>query len=240
MNFASNQPTRLLPIWKLILPTVVYGLSHYIISSLARYRVAVKMKSDILRAKGIREGDEGDLVEQSIYETYYPELVATFTGNLLADTLLYPLETILHRLYLQGTRTIIDNTDAGMEVVPIMTRYDGAIDCYSTILSEEGFSGLYKGFGGLVLQYALHVAVLKLTRLGFDLMSGADGGRTRPPVSVESLPPSRHHDAPPYESGRMSGGPRMRGEYSGPRGGDYGSRSPRMDYGMGRYSPKYM
>ena len=49
--------------------------------------------------RGAGDGDEP--VEQTIYETYYPELVATFTGNLLADTLLYPLETILYRLYLQ-------------------------------------------------------------------------------------------------------------------------------------------
>ena len=47
MSFASTQPTRLLPIWKLVLPTVIYGLSHYIIASLAKYRVAVKMKSDV-------------------------------------------------------------------------------------------------------------------------------------------------------------------------------------------------
>jgi len=71
----------------------------------------------------------------------------------------------------QGTRTIIDNTDTGLEVLPIITRYDGAFDCYKTIVSEEGFAGLYKGFGALVLQYALHVAVLKITRIGFDLMA---------------------------------------------------------------------
>ena len=45
------QPTRLLPIWKLILPTVVYGLAHYVIASLAKYRVAVKMKSDLQNSK---------------------------------------------------------------------------------------------------------------------------------------------------------------------------------------------
>ena len=41
----------------------------------------------------------------------------------MADTLLYPLETILHRLHLQGTRSIIDNLDSGIEVTPILTRY---------------------------------------------------------------------------------------------------------------------
>jgi solute carrier family 25, member 46 len=91
-----------------------------------------------------------------------------------------------------------------------MTRYDGAIDCYTAIMAEEGVAGLYKGFGGLVLQYALHVAVLKLTRLGFDLMSSRDVAPT-----VEDVPPTS------YESMRpASGVPRMRAEYSGPRG-DY-------------------
>ena len=47
------------------------------------------------------EADDEGPVDRTIYEMYYPELVATFTGNLLADIMLYPLETILYRLYLQ-------------------------------------------------------------------------------------------------------------------------------------------
>ena len=47
------------------------------------------------------EADDAGMVDRTIYETYYPDLVATFTGNLLADIMLYPLETILNRLYLQ-------------------------------------------------------------------------------------------------------------------------------------------
>ena len=86
----------------------------------------------------------------------------------------------------QGTRTIIDNTDTGLEVVPIMTRYDGVFDCYSTVLAEEGFAGLYKGFGALIIQYALHVAVLKLTRLAFDLLSPSEPAYPVPPVPYES------------------------------------------------------
>ena len=53
-----------------------------------------------------------------------------FTGHLLADVLLYPLETVLHRLHLQGTRTIIDDLDSGLSVLPITTRYDGVFDCF--------------------------------------------------------------------------------------------------------------
>ena len=109
--------------------------------------------------------------ERSIYETFYPELLATFTGNLLADTILFPLETIIHRLLLQGTRTIIDNTDSGLGVVPIITRYEGVMDCLKSIIAEEGLGGLYKGFGALVLQYGVHVAILKLAKFIFERMA---------------------------------------------------------------------
>lgn len=110
-------------------------------------------------------------VEPSIYEMFYPELLATFTSNLLADTVLFPIETILHRLCLQGTRTIIDNTDSGLGVMPIITRYEGAVDCAHQIISTEGIGGLYKGFGALVLQYGLHIGILKLTKFILERVS---------------------------------------------------------------------
>ena len=99
------------------------------------------------------------------YEAYNAQLLASFTGRLLADTILYPLETVMHRLLLQGTRTIIDNTDSGLDVVPVITRYHGTIDCCRGILVNEGFSGFYRGLGALLLQYALHGAILKVTEL---------------------------------------------------------------------------
>jgi len=51
VSFTSTQPTRLLPIWKLLLPTVIYGVSHYAIASLAKYRVSVSMKNDLWQRK---------------------------------------------------------------------------------------------------------------------------------------------------------------------------------------------
>ena len=65
------------------------------------------------------------------------------------------------RLHIQGTRTIIDNLDTGSSVIPILTRYDGFFDCWSTIVREEGRWGLYKGFGALIFQYALQLAIIK-------------------------------------------------------------------------------
>ena len=42
---------------------------------------------------------------------------------LFGDVLFFPFETIIHRLHLQGSRTIIDNLDTGMEVLPVTTGY---------------------------------------------------------------------------------------------------------------------
>ena len=48
-------------------------------------------------------------------------------------------------------------------MVPILTRYEGVSDCFSTILQEEGFSGLFKGFGAVILQYAVHFLIIKFS-----------------------------------------------------------------------------
>lgn len=92
------------------------------------------------------------------------EIYSTLISLMTTEILFYPFETILHRLQLQGTRTIIDNLDTGYSVVPILTSYEGAVDCYRTTIASEGVSGLYKGFGAMILQFVAHVAVIKLTK----------------------------------------------------------------------------
>lgn len=82
----------------------------------------------------------------------------------MAEVLFYPWETVIHRLHLQGTRTIIDNLDTGRSVTPILTGYSGASDCYSTIISTEGPLGLYKGFGALILEFTLNVAIVRIAK----------------------------------------------------------------------------
>lgn len=92
------------------------------------------------------------------------EIYSTLLSIVSTEVLFYPFETILHRLQLQGTRTIIDNLDSGYSVVPILTNYEGASDCYRSTIATEGVSGLYKGFGAMVLQFAAHYAVIKITK----------------------------------------------------------------------------
>ncbi len=107
---------------------------------------------------------------QSMLDAYFPELMASFAGSLCADVLLFPLETVLHRLHIQGTRTIIDNTDLGFEVLPINTQYEGMRDCINAIRREEGSMGFYKGFGSIVVQYSLHAAVLQITKMIYSTL----------------------------------------------------------------------
>ncbi|XP_014790187.1 mitochondrial outer membrane protein SLC25A46 [Octopus bimaculoides] len=152
VGIGMPQTTRLLPIYKLMLPTATYWLLDYITTSIAQYTVMSAVRSE-------QQDQEMDGV--SVYQTCFPELLAQYTGGLLSNALLFPLETVLHRLYLQGTRTIIDNTDNGLGVIPINTKYEGVIDCFKSIFFEEGVFGFYKGVGALILQYALHALILK-------------------------------------------------------------------------------
>nr|CAD7424194.1 unnamed protein product [Timema monikensis] len=163
VNWGSSQKGRMLPVWALVVPTVFHGLFKYLFSLVVR-GVTSRILHLNQRHKQERQGAlPRDLRDQVSSQEI--ELTATLVGLFSADVAFYPLETILHRLHLQGTRTITDNLDSGYEVTPILTSYEGVWDCYYTTLTQEGAAGLYKGFGALVLQFAAHVAVIKFTRL---------------------------------------------------------------------------
>ncbi|XP_061044030.1 mitochondrial outer membrane protein SLC25A46 [Eubalaena glacialis] len=157
---------RLLPLLSLIFPTVLHGVLHYVISSVIQKIVLL-----ILKRKTYHSHLAGSTSPvQSMLDAYFPELIANFAASLCSDVILYPLETVLHRLHIQGTRTIIDNTDLGYEVLPINTQYEGMRDCINTIRQEEGMLGFYKGFGAVVIQYTLHAAVLQITKIIYSTL----------------------------------------------------------------------
>lgn len=81
---------------------------------------------------------------------------------------------------MQGTRTIVDNLDNGRSVLPILTNFTGAIDCYENCLASEGTLGLYKGFGALIMQYAVHIALIQISRFLFTEL-GSLIHKTKPP-----------------------------------------------------------
>ncbi|CAG5132864.1 unnamed protein product [Candidula unifasciata] len=166
--WGTPHAARQIPVWQLALPTVIFRLSHYIVNSIAQFTVTSAMH---LEQQEMREQPGENGREPSVYETYFPDLLAAFTGGFLADMITFPMETVLHRLYVQGTRTIIDNTDTGLGVVPINTRYEGFFDCFTCIVKEDGLQGLYRGFGALLLQYAIHALILRLVKFMFEKLS---------------------------------------------------------------------
>lgn len=157
---------RLLPLLSLIFPTVLHGVLHYIISSIIQKFVLLILKRKTYNSHPA----ESTSPVQSMLDAYFPELIANFAASLCSDVILYPLETVLHRLHIQGTRTIIDNTDLGYEVLPINTQYEGMRDCVNTIKQEEGMLGFYKGFGAVIIQYTLHAAVLQITKIIYSTL----------------------------------------------------------------------
>ena len=147
---------------------------------------------------------------QPLGVSQYRTQLSTFIGHLVADAALFPIETVLHRMHLQGSRAIIDNLDTGTEVMPIMTRYEGFFDCLSTLLQEEGTMGLFKGFGAVILQYALHFAVLRAsvgivieTSKLLDSDSDAVSYMKNPTIPPISLPPTSTTSSPLASVGSM-------------------------------------
>ncbi|KAM8961013.1 mitochondrial outer membrane protein SLC25A46 [Pelodytes ibericus] len=171
MGLGVPHSKRLLPLLVITFPTVLHGVLHYIISSIIQKCVLFIIK----KRNPPRITTDGTNAAQNILDDYFPELIANFAASLIADVMLYPLETVLHRLHIQGTRTIIDNTDLGYEVVPINTQHEGMRDCVNTIRREEGILGFYKGFGAVVVQYTLHVAVLQITKIIYTSLSQSTG-----------------------------------------------------------------
>ena len=86
------------------------------------------------------------------------------SANLIASTLLYPIETIINRLYVQGTRTLIDNLNSGIVIKPVLSNYQGFFDCKKAILQNETNLGFYKGIGSLFLQFSIQFLILKITK----------------------------------------------------------------------------
>ncbi|XP_076067839.1 mitochondrial outer membrane protein SLC25A46-like isoform X3 [Oratosquilla oratoria] len=163
LSFTQPQTGRMLPVWLLVIPTVTHGIMQYIVGN----AVSTLSSQFLLRIHRQDQKKQGAVSKDpwTLSETSFIRLQAAFVGHLVSDVLLYPLETVLNRLHMQGTRTIIDSLDVVYEVKPILTRYEGFWDCLGTTVREEGILGLYKGFGALCLQYALYGAVLKFAHV---------------------------------------------------------------------------
>ena len=79
-----------------------------------------------------------------------------YFSALLSEVLLYPLKTVLVRLYCQGMPILVDDVQTGVDIVFISTYYSGFADSVFGIWDTEGPWGFYKGFSSLLLQYIVH------------------------------------------------------------------------------------
>ena len=154
--YVSRGHGRLLSIYSLVIPSIVYGVMRYSIKSFLAYF--------LLKANNERYKIDDKLDEGNMRKIYYAELVSNLISSFLTDIIMFPLETVIIRIHLQGTRTIIDDTDRGIGVVPLCTNYDGMMDCIETIHRVEGVGGFYKGFGAMILQYIIQSLVVKLMK----------------------------------------------------------------------------
>jgi solute carrier family 25, member 46 len=102
---------RMLPVWALIPSGTCIGLSKYLFS------VIVKGISTRLLTKHIqkREEKQGARRKDLTAINNEVELTSNLISLIMSEVLFYPFETILHRIQLQGTRTIIDNLDTGKD-----------------------------------------------------------------------------------------------------------------------------
>ena len=104
-------------------------------------------------------------MEKEIVKMPYVATLAQLSSQIAAVVALYPLETIINRLIVQGTRTIIDNTDNGYGVLPINSRYEGFLDCARTIADTESVLGFYKGLGAVITEVTISYFILKLAKV---------------------------------------------------------------------------
>lgn len=155
---------RMLPVWIIVVPTVTYGVLKCITNILVSK--SVKHMLIMFELHKIRKADTKSFeYSLSSSDNERLEAVSDLTASAVGDAVLFPLEIIMHRLYLQGTRTIIDNLDTGISVMPILTGYEGPLDCLVTTVAKEGRLGLFKGFGALVLQTALIGILYKFVKI---------------------------------------------------------------------------
>ncbi|CAI6360932.1 unnamed protein product [Macrosiphum euphorbiae] len=163
LQWNCPQKGRMLPVWIIVVPTVTYGVSRYIANILVGKSVKHLLVMYELRSCKTEVISKDTDSPSSIDERL--EAVSDLTASAFSDAVLFPLELVMHRLYLQGTRTIIDNLDTGTSVMPILTGYEGPLDCFATTVAQEGRLGLFKGFGALLLQTSLIVILYKVVKI---------------------------------------------------------------------------
>ncbi|CAF3083855.1 unnamed protein product [Rotaria socialis] len=171
---------RALPLWYLIslsLPYFVgrHALQYFLGCRFLKAREKTLLNKDQSMNINKNQFETVDDIECQLIDTI-PNLVdrsflrieANILSVFLSNFLLYPYETVLNRLFVQGTRTIVDDLDkAGVGCTAINTRYLGLFDCCRTIFETEGRCGrgFFKGIGFLILKFGLIYASAQCLKL---------------------------------------------------------------------------
>jgi solute carrier family 25 protein 46 len=182
-NIKSGFYARAFPLWYLISFSIPYFVSRHFIQYFLHRKISQ------IRQEQLNRSEESMITKENSFETIndiecqlietIPSLVnrsfirieANLLAVFLSNFLLYPYETILNRLFVQGTRTIVDDLDkTNIGCVAINTRYLGFFDCCRTIFESEGFRGFFKGIGFLMFKFGLiyagaHCSKLLIERL---------------------------------------------------------------------------
>ncbi|VDK48648.1 unnamed protein product [Anisakis simplex] len=175
--FGPRDNSKRFALMHLAVPTVIYHTCHYLITNVT-YDWIYLMARRYVNRKASNE--------RTAFHQYLPHMFATMTSQVIADLLCYPFETVLHRLYIQGTRTLIDNLDNGTSAISITAKYSGFFDCTRSIVNREGLWALYSGVGALAIQYMLHFSFLRLLRWLFDYGTHALSASTRVNINEPS------------------------------------------------------
>ncbi|CAF3389348.1 unnamed protein product [Rotaria sp. Silwood1] len=160
--------SKMLPIWKILIPTVGLMTGRYICEKIL-YKIILPTLNAIEEADRYRKRKQQRIAQLSydddyeteenvlLFETTYASLIARIAAGFFGQLLFYPVETIVHRLHVQGVRAIIDNTDTGVGVLPINSSiyYTDFWSCLKSIEESEGSAGLYKGIGCVLLKFSL-------------------------------------------------------------------------------------
>ena len=141
---------RRLPVVSLAAPTILHGLVSSALS------IGVRTVFQRLFANRTTSEHQGPLTSAvgALWLDYFSMFVS--------DLLLYPLETILVRLYCQGMPALADNVQNGVEQTFVSSYYSGMMDCVLGVYDSEGVVGFFKGFSSVLIRYTLHGLLLLL------------------------------------------------------------------------------
>lgn len=141
---------RRVPILLLATPTVLHGLLSVAVSTIIR---KVARRLFVTRTPSNRHGPLTSAVG-ALWLDYF--------SMFLSDLVLYPLETIMVRLYCQGMPALADNIQNGVEQTFVSSYYSGLVDCVTGVYDSEGLLGFFKGFSSLLIRYSIHGLLLLL------------------------------------------------------------------------------